>query len=44
MKVLVLSRMCIGDARIDFANANAHNIALVEPSCIDVIGSEIVAD
>ena len=30
--------MCIGDARIDCPSANAHNIGLVEPSCIDVIG------
>ena len=35
--------MCIADTRIDFPSANARKIGLVEPSCLNVIGSEIVA-
>ena len=36
--------MCIGGAGIDFPSANAHDIGLLERSCIEVIGSEIAAD
>ena len=35
--------MCIGDARSDLPNANAHNIGLPNRRALDVIGPEIVA-